>query len=80
MKLISPPPLPASGALQFASDKATMESKITIGALVMLALFSWSVIVRGEAPTPFARVRMVLAADLQANVLKVDLATAAGAP
>jgi len=72
MKLISPPPLPASGALQFASDKAT--------ALVMLALFSWSVIVRGEAPTPFARVRMVLAADLQANVLKVDLATAAGAP
>jgi hypothetical protein len=57
-----------------------MENKITIGALVMLALFSWSVIVRGEAPTPFARVRMVLAADLQANVLKVDLATAAGAP
>ena len=35
----------ASGALQFAFDKATMEGKITIAALVVLSFFSWTVIV-----------------------------------
>jgi biopolymer transport protein ExbB/TolQ len=35
----------ASGALQFAFDRATTEGKITIGALVIVSLFSWSVII-----------------------------------
>lgn len=34
----------ASGALQFAFEKATTEGKITIGALIIVSLFSWSVI------------------------------------
>lgn len=37
-------PLFASGALQFAFEKATTEGKITICALVMVSLFSWTVI------------------------------------
>ncbi|MDB6019941.1 MAG: MotA/TolQ/ExbB proton channel, partial [Pedosphaera sp.] len=35
----------ASGALQFAFQKATTEGKITIGVLVLLSLFSWTVII-----------------------------------
>jgi biopolymer transport protein TolQ len=35
----------ASGALQFAFEKATLEGKITIGVLVIVSLFSWSVII-----------------------------------
>ena len=35
----------ASGALQFAFEKATLEGKITIGALIIVSLFSWSVII-----------------------------------
>jgi len=38
-------PLFASGALQFAFEKATTEGKITIGVLVIVSLFSWSVII-----------------------------------
>ena len=38
-------PILASGALQFAFDKATTEGKITIGALVIVSLVSWSVII-----------------------------------
>ena len=38
-------PILASGALQFAFEKATTEGKITIGALVIVSLFSWSVII-----------------------------------
>jgi len=38
-------PVFASGALQFAFDKATLEGKITIGVLVLVSLFSWSVII-----------------------------------
>jgi biopolymer transport protein TolQ len=38
-------PFLASGALQFAFEKATTEGKITIGVLVMVSLFSWSVII-----------------------------------
>jgi biopolymer transport protein ExbB/TolQ len=35
----------AASALQFAFDRATTEGKITIGALVIVSLFSWSVII-----------------------------------
>ena len=35
----------ASGALQFAFDKATTEGKVTIAALVVLSFFSWTVII-----------------------------------
>lgn len=40
-----PTPLLASGALQFAFEKATLEGKITIGALLILSLFSWTIII-----------------------------------
>ena len=40
-----PTPLFASGALQFAFEKATTEGKVTIAALVVVSLFSWSVII-----------------------------------
>jgi biopolymer transport protein ExbB/TolQ len=32
-------------ALQFAFDKATIEGKLTIGFLIILSLFSWTVII-----------------------------------
>jgi biopolymer transport protein ExbB/TolQ len=35
----------ASGALQFAFEKATIEGKLTICALVIVSLFSWTVII-----------------------------------
>jgi biopolymer transport protein ExbB/TolQ len=35
----------ATGALSFAFEKATTEGKITIGALVLLSVFSWTVII-----------------------------------
>lgn len=38
-------PLLASGALQFAFEKATLEGKITISVLVLVSLFSWTVII-----------------------------------
>ncbi len=38
-------PLFASGALRFAFEKATTEGKITIGALIVLSVFSWTVII-----------------------------------
>jgi len=38
-------PVFASGALQFAFEKATIEGKLTIGALIIVSLFSWSVII-----------------------------------
>jgi biopolymer transport protein TolQ len=38
-------PLFADGALQFAFQKATTEGKITVGALFLLSLFSWSIII-----------------------------------
>ncbi len=37
-------PLLADGALQFAFEKATTEGKVTIGTLVVVSLFSWTVI------------------------------------
>ena len=39
-----------------------------------------NVVVRGDAQTPYARIRPVLAACQQASVLKVDLATEVAAP
>ncbi len=38
-------PMFASGALQFAFEKSTMEGKITICTLAALSLFSWTVII-----------------------------------
>src|SRR5689334_17434874 len=38
-------PMFASGALSFAFEKATTEGKITIGALFILSIFSWTVII-----------------------------------
>jgi biopolymer transport protein TolQ len=38
-------PMFADGALQFAFQKATTEGKITVGALFLLSLFSWSIII-----------------------------------
>src|SRR5882672_2972969 len=38
-------PLLASGALQFAFEKSTIEGKITIGCLLVLSLFSWTIII-----------------------------------
>lgn len=35
----------ASGALRFAFEKATTEGKITIGVLLIVSIFSWSVII-----------------------------------
>ncbi len=37
-------PILGSGALQFAFEKATTEGKITIGSLIIVSLFSWTVI------------------------------------
>ena len=38
-------PMLASGALQFAFEKATTEGKITIGLLFALSMFSWTIII-----------------------------------
>lgn len=38
-------PLFAANALQFAFEKATPEGKITIGALLILSMFSWTIII-----------------------------------
>ena len=45
MNLVPLHPVLASGALQFAFERATTEGKVTIGALVILSFFSWTVIV-----------------------------------
>jgi len=38
-------PMLAQGALQFALEKSTMEGKITIGALLIVSLYSWTVMI-----------------------------------
>ena len=38
-------PFLASGALRFAFEKATTEGKITIGVLIIVSIFSWTVII-----------------------------------
>src|SRR6185369_10302795 len=45
MNLFEVTPMFASGALQFAFEKATTEGKITIGVLILVSLFSWTVII-----------------------------------
>jgi biopolymer transport protein ExbB/TolQ len=44
MPNLIPTPFFASGALGFAFEKATTEGKITIGVLIVLSVFSWTVI------------------------------------
>jgi biopolymer transport protein ExbB/TolQ len=48
-------PLLADGALQFAFEKATVEGKITIGALFVLSMFSWSIIITKSRQLAIAR-------------------------
>ncbi len=43
--MLSLHPMLASGALQFAFQKATVEGKITICCLLVVSLFSWTVII-----------------------------------
>jgi biopolymer transport protein ExbB/TolQ len=50
-------PLLAAGALQFAFDKSTVEGKITIGTLVVLSLFSWTIIISKFRQLQLARKR-----------------------
>src|SRR6266478_732394 len=38
-------PFFASGALRFAFEKATIEGKLTIGVLIVVSIFSWTVII-----------------------------------
>ncbi len=45
----------ADGALQFAFEKATVEGKITIGALFVLSLFSWTIILTKGRQLAIAR-------------------------
>jgi biopolymer transport protein ExbB/TolQ len=45
MSIFDPSPLLASGALQFAFEKSTLEGKLTIGSLLVLSLFSWTIII-----------------------------------
>jgi biopolymer transport protein ExbB/TolQ len=45
MNPISISPFFASGALRFAFEKATTEGKLTICALIVLSIFSWTVII-----------------------------------
>src|SRR5580693_7936079 len=48
-------PVLADGALQFAFEKATTEGKITIGALFILSMFSWSIIITKSRQLAIAR-------------------------
>jgi biopolymer transport protein TolQ len=45
MNLIVFSPFFASGALRFAFEKATTEGKICIGSLIVVSIFSWTVII-----------------------------------
>ncbi len=48
-------PLLGDGALQFAFEKATTEGKITITALFVLSLFSWTIIISKSRQLAIAR-------------------------
>ena len=37
-------PLLAANAFQFAIEKATTEGKVTIAALLLLSMFSWTIV------------------------------------
>ena len=45
MNFIPISPFFASGALRFAFEKATTEGKICIGVLIIVSIFSWTVII-----------------------------------
>ncbi len=49
------PILAAGGALQFAINKATPEGKITMSALLLLSLFSWTIIISKARQLMIAR-------------------------
>jgi biopolymer transport protein ExbB/TolQ len=55
MNIICIHPLLASGALQFAFEKATPEGKATITVLFFLSLFSWSIIITKSRQLYLAR-------------------------
>ena len=65
----------ASGALQFAFDKATTEGKITIAALVVLSFLSWTVIVT-KARQLYLAVKLtrkfIVAFDAASNPLELQ--------
>src|SRR5208283_153000 len=48
-------PVLASSALQFAINKATPEGKITMSALLVLSLFSWTIIITKARQLAIAR-------------------------
>src|SRR5262245_31571711 len=48
-------PLLATSALNFAIDKATTEGKVTMGALLVLSLFSWTIIISKARQLHIAR-------------------------
>jgi biopolymer transport protein ExbB/TolQ len=48
-------PLFADGALQFAFEKATTEGKLAIGALFVLSMFSWTIIITKSRQLAIAR-------------------------
>jgi biopolymer transport protein ExbB/TolQ len=50
-----PHPMFASGALQFAFEKATTEGKITIAVLFVLSMFSWTIIITKSRQLAIAR-------------------------
>jgi len=55
MLLFHSMPLLASGALKFAFDKATPEGKTTMSALLVLSLFSWTIIITKARQIAIAR-------------------------
>ena len=50
-----PIPLLAANALQFAIQKATPEGKTTMSALLVLSLFSWTIIITKARQIVIAR-------------------------
>ena len=55
MLLFHPMPLLAVSALKFAFDKATPEGKTTMTALLILSLFSWTIIITKARQLAIAR-------------------------
>ncbi len=48
-------PILATSALKFAIDKATVEGKVTMSALLLLSLFSWTIIISKARQLAIAR-------------------------
>ena len=55
-----------ANALSFALEKATMEGKLTIGMLVLVSLFSWTVIIN-KARQLYRSTMAVLAVNIAAG-------------